>query len=85
MECLYRLFMFMSIINGAKSLTNLCVALEDVPVLRFVCSSAQICLFQCSDLFVELYAHICFSFGVTSTDLPSHGTEIARLDKSSLP
>jgi len=69
MECLYRLFMFMSIINGAKSLTNLCVALEDVPVLRFV----------------ELYAHICFSFGVRSTDSPSHGTEIARLDRSSLP
>ena len=69
MECLYRLFMFMSIINGSNSFTNLCVALEDVPVLRFV----------------ELYAHICFSFGVTSTDLPSHGTEIARLDRSSLP
>lgn len=57
MECLYRLFLFMYIINGAKSLTYL------VLVMR---------TFKCSDLFVELYAHICFSFGVTSTDTTSH-------------
>jgi hypothetical protein len=77
MECLYRLFMFMFIINGAKSFTNLYVALEDVPVLRIVCSNAQICLLS--------YTLTRVSFGVTSTDSTPHRTEIARLDRWSLP